>query len=87
MKLGVWIEPEMASVNSNLLRNHSHWCLGVKDRFITVGRHQMALDLSNPEVREYIFETLSSFLRENPNIEVGFYHRMLILMLLIFVGN
>jgi alpha-galactosidase len=69
MKLGIWIEPEMLSINSDLFRRCPHWALGVKEGFMTVGRDQLVLDLSNPEVREHIFETMSAFLSSNPGIE------------------
>lgn len=69
MKLGIWIEPEMLSLNSDLFRRCPHWALGVKEGFMTIGRDQLVLDLSNPEVREHIFATMSEFLTSNPKIE------------------
>ena len=43
MKLGLWIEPEMVSGDSELYRAHPDWCLGVKNRPKSVGRHQVSM--------------------------------------------
>ncbi len=56
MKFGIWIEPEMVNPDSDLFRNHPDWVLGQSDKFQS--RNQLVLDLSNPEVVDYIFESL-----------------------------
>ncbi len=68
MKFGLWFEPEMISPNSDLFRLHPDWCLCAKGRVPSLGRNQYVLDLTRPEVREYIFFSLSKILN-SANIE------------------
>ena len=61
MKFGLWIEPEMVNENSQLYRTHPDWAL--TDGFQPVlGRNQLLLDLTKPEVRDYIVENVSRIL-------------------------
>ncbi|MGO4936196.1 alpha-galactosidase [Fundicoccus sp. Sow4_H7] len=62
MKFGLWFEPEMISVDSDLFRQHPDWAIQVADRPHTYSRNQLVLDLSKPEVADYIKETLSHYL-------------------------
>lgn len=55
---GFWIEPEMVNEDSDLYRNHPDWILGVPGRPNMLGRHQMVLDYSKPEVVDYIYGLL-----------------------------
>lgn len=66
MGFGLWVEPEMANAESELLRAHPDWVLGVSDRVQPLGRGQYVLDLTRPEVRSAIFEQLDRLLMENP---------------------
>ena len=61
--LGIWFEPEMISPDSDLYRAHPDWCLHVEGRPRSEGRHQLMLDLSRPDVCEYIYESVASLLR------------------------
>lgn len=54
MKFGLWLEPEMVSPDSDLNRAHPDWCLHINGREPSLGRNQLVLDLTRPEVREYI---------------------------------
>ena len=58
MKFGIWVEPEMVSVDSRLAREHPEWILRPGDRMPPVGKWQQVLDFSNPEVYAYILERL-----------------------------
>ena len=62
MTFGLWFEPEMVNPDSDLMRAHPDWMLGPADQ--VAGRHQMVLDLSKPEVREYLFHAVSEILGE-----------------------
>ncbi|MFE3892856.1 alpha-galactosidase [Priestia sp. YIM B13446] len=62
MEFGLWFEPEMISIDSNLYRNHPDWCLHVPDRPHTLGRNQLVLDLSRQEVCDYVIKALSDIL-------------------------
>jgi len=66
MAFGLWVEPEMVNVKSELYRNHPDWALQVKGRPRNEGRNQLVLDFANPEVVHYITETLCSLLGSAP---------------------
>jgi alpha-galactosidase len=65
MEFGLWVEPEMANADSDLLRAHPDWVLGVADRVQPLGRGQYVLDLTRPEVRAAIFAQLDRLLSDN----------------------
>ena len=58
MKLGLWIEPEMVSEDSDLYRAHPDWALGYVERPRSHSRSQLVLDFSRAEVRDCIFQQL-----------------------------
>lgn len=62
MSFGIWVEPEMISVNSELYNKHPEWCLQVEGRRKSESRNQLILDLANPQVCEYIYESMDSVL-------------------------
>lgn len=65
LEFGIWIEPEMVSPESDLYREHPEWILRVDRRKPTQARNQYTLDLSNPAVVDFLFETVSTILRES----------------------
>ncbi len=68
MKLGIWLEPEMISEDSELYKAHPDWALQLKDRSPVQCREQLVLDLSRPEVADYIYEQIRAVL-SSANIE------------------
>lgn len=66
LTFGLWVEPEMVSPDSELYRNHPDWCLHASGRRRTEGRNQLILDLSRPEVCDYLYETLSAVFASAP---------------------
>lgn len=62
MKFGLWFEPEMVSPDSDLYRKHPDWCIHVPGRMRTECRNQLVLDLSRPEVCDYIVDAVSQVL-------------------------
>ena len=62
MEFGIWCEPEMVNSDSDLYRQHPDWVLHNGSSFPITGRNQLVLDLSRPEVREYLFECISQLL-------------------------
>ena len=61
LEFGLWFEPESVNEDSDLYRAHPDWAL--TDSFPTIyGRHQLLLDLTKPEVRDYIVENVSRVL-------------------------
>lgn len=63
LDFGLWFEPEMVSPVSMLNSMHPDWAIKISDREPCLARNQMVLDLSNPEVREYIFDSIATILR------------------------
>ncbi len=54
LMFGLWVEPEMINVDSNLYRNHPDWAIDIPGMHHSEGRNQRILDLCNPEVVDYI---------------------------------
>ena len=66
LEFGLWFEPEAVNPNSNLYRAHPDWAL--TDGFAPLtGRNELLLDLTKPEVRDYIVESVTGIL-DNANI-------------------
>ena len=59
MKFGLWVEPEMISVDSDLYRKHPDWALQIPEHFHSEGRNQRFLDLTRTDVQDYIIEKMS----------------------------
>ena len=66
LKVGLWVEPEMVSEDSELFRAHPDWALRVPGRSPAVGRNQLVLDLSRSEIVDWLFDTLSELLGKLP---------------------
>jgi alpha-galactosidase len=66
MRFGLWIEPEMISRSSELYAEHPDWVVGIPSRPKTEGRNQYVLDMSRPEVVDYLFGVLSAVLGSAP---------------------
>ena len=57
MEFGLWFEPEAVNPDSDLYRAHPDWAL--TDHLPPVyGRNELLLDLTKPEVRDYIVENV-----------------------------
>lgn len=59
LDFGIWVEPEMVNVDSELYRNHPEWVMEIPGKPHSEGRNQRILDLANPNVVEYLIETMS----------------------------
>ena len=60
LKFGLWVEPEMVSVDSDLYRRHPDWCIHIPGRVRAESRNQLVLDLSRQDVCEWLIATLSA---------------------------
>ena len=61
LQFGLWFEPESVSPDSDLYRAHPDWAL--TDDFAPIlGRHQLLLDLTKQEVRDYIVDSVTGVL-------------------------
>ena len=60
MQFGLWVEPEMVSPDSELNRAHPDWALQLHGRPMLTARHQLVLDISRPEVADYLFDKIDA---------------------------
>ncbi|SDQ36196.1 alpha-galactosidase [Streptococcus equinus] len=65
LKFGLWFEPEMISVDSDLYRAHPDWVIQAEGRGHTYSRNQLVLNLANPDVVAYIKAAIDKILTEN----------------------
>jgi alpha-galactosidase len=68
LKFGIWLEPEMVNPKSALFEAHPNWAIRQPNRELDLQRHQLVLDLTNPEVKEYVYGLVDRTLSENPGI-------------------
>jgi alpha-galactosidase len=66
MDFGLWFEPEMISVDSDLYREHPDWCLHVPGRNRSESRNQLILDFSREDVCYEIIKRISNILASVP---------------------
>jgi alpha-galactosidase len=64
MQIGLWVEPEMVSPDSDLARAHPDWMLIAPGRPAPPHRHQQVLDLGRPEAYAYILSRLDALIEE-----------------------
>ena len=92
MKFGLWFEPESVNKDSKLYENHPEYAITAKEVNPSEGRNQLLLDLSKPEVQDYIIKNVCNTLA-SANIEyvkwdmnrsmsdvtdAGFYHKYIL---------
>ncbi len=68
VKFGIWIEPEMVNPKSELFEKHPDWAIHDENRKMYFYRNQLVLDLSNPEVQDYVYGVVEQLMKENPDI-------------------
>jgi alpha-galactosidase len=64
MEFGLWVEPEMVNLDSDLARAHPEWIMATGGRLPPESRHQQVLDLGHPEAYAYLLERLDALLGE-----------------------
>ena len=68
LKFGIWIEPEMVNPKSELYEKHKEWVIHLPNREEYYFRNQLVLDLSNPEVQDYVFGVVDRLMTKYPGI-------------------
>ncbi len=68
VKFGIWIEPEMVNPRSELYENHLDWVIRQPERPEKYFRNQLVLDLSNPEVQDFVYGVVDGLFTENPEL-------------------
>jgi alpha-galactosidase len=66
MSYGLWVEPEMVNPDSDLFRAHPDWALQIAGRPLLTARNQLVLDLTRPEVADYLLEKIGALLDSLP---------------------
>lgn len=71
IKFGIWIEPEMTNIESELYEQHPDWVLKAPERDLVLGRGgtQMVLDLGNPQVQDFVFNVVDELMTRYPEID------------------
>jgi len=65
LEFGIWVEPEMVNEVSDLFRAHPEYAMQIPGRENALGRYQMLLDLTNPEVVEYVKNSMRNVFKDN----------------------
>ena len=68
MKFGIWIEPEMVNQKSEVYEKHPDWVLKEDGRDQYTERSNYVLDLTNPAVQNYVFESVQKVITQNAYI-------------------
>lgn len=68
VKFGIWIEPEMVNPKSELYEKHLDWVIRQPERPEIYYRNQLVLDLSNPEVQDFVFGIVDNLFVKNPEL-------------------
>ena len=66
MDFGLWVEPEMVSLDSATAREHPEWVLRAGAELPLPWRHQQVLDLANPDAYNHVRDQLIALLDEYP---------------------
>jgi alpha-galactosidase len=69
MQVGLWVEPEMVNVDSDLVRAHPDWVLRPTTSTAVADlppdwRHQQVLDLTHPEAFSHLLDRLDALVAE-----------------------
>jgi alpha-galactosidase len=68
VKFGLWIEPEMVNPKSELYEKHPDWILKLPNRPEHYYRNQLVLDLTNPQVQDFVYGIVDGLLTRLPGI-------------------
>ncbi len=58
LEFGIWVEPEMICEDSELYRKHPEYTMAIPGLDPIRRRHQLMLDLVNPEVQDYLIREI-----------------------------
>lgn len=62
MKFGLWFEPEMVNLDSDLARSHPEWIMATGAQLPPESRHQQVLNIGIPECYAYIRDAMCAVL-------------------------
>jgi alpha-galactosidase len=64
MDFGLWFEPEMVNLDSDVAREHPQWIFDAGHGPGLPSRHQHVLDLGHPEAYDYVLERMSDLIAD-----------------------
>jgi len=64
MSFGLWFEPEMVNLDSDLAREHPDWILAPSDGVGVPSRNQYVLDIARPDTFAYLLEHIDALVTE-----------------------
>jgi alpha-galactosidase len=64
MQFGLWFEPEMISLDSEVARAHPDWVLAAPGRLPRASRHQHVIDLANPGAYAHVLGQIDALCTE-----------------------
>ena len=70
LKFGIWIEPEMGSLDCEPIVSHPEWALCAPERTPLLSRNQLVLNMANPAVIDYLEET---FVKTFAGVEIDYF--------------
>ncbi|MGA1074242.1 MAG: alpha-galactosidase [Ilumatobacteraceae bacterium] len=65
MEFGIWVEPEMVNIDSDLYRSHPEWTLSSEGYEPVLARHQLVVDLSRDDARAHVLARLDALLSDH----------------------
>ncbi|MDR1387714.1 MAG: alpha-galactosidase [Propionibacteriaceae bacterium] len=65
LDFGLWVEPEMVNLDSDLARRHPDWLMRTSGRLSYPTRHQYGLDLTWPEAYQHVLGRLDALLHQH----------------------
>jgi alpha-galactosidase len=68
VRFGLWVEPEMVNPDSTLYGEHPDWVVGQPTRRPRRWRHQLVLDVLQPDAVDFVCGVVDHVLAENPGI-------------------
>lgn len=74
MEFGLWFEPEMVNLDSDVARAHPEWILSTGGRLPIASRHQQVLNLGIPACYDYIRDAMVAILTEYPIAYIKWDH-------------
>ena len=64
MDFGLWVEPEMVNLDSDVARAHPEWMFSAGGRTGLASRYQHVLDLGHEGAYQHVYESLDALLNE-----------------------
>lgn len=74
MEFGLWFEPEMVNLDSDVARQHPDWILGASSGLPAEQRHQQVLDIGQDAAFNYVLNCIDALLTEYPIAAVKWDH-------------